>query len=131
VFDRFVYCCRRAAKKQCGWPRLHSRLARIAIVHRFAGGGRAVKKLNITTKRFGWRFGLKPVSDWAYEGKTRRHTNRRLSSGVFGLSKETKIDFQTVLHRQLPADSVVKPLLGSVRFVPFEDGNGQLQSQRE
>jgi hypothetical protein len=119
VFDRFVGCCRRAAKKQCGWPRLHNRLERIAIIHRFAGGGRAVNKLNITKKRLGWRFGLKPVSDWAYEGKTRRHTNRRLSAGVFGLSKETKLDFQTVLHRQLPFDSVVKTVSWLGRLHPI------------
>jgi hypothetical protein len=99
---------------------LHNRLERIAIVHRFAGGGRAVNKLYITTKRLGWRFGLKSVSDWAYEGKTRRHTNRRLSSGVFGLSKETKLDFQTVLHRQLPFGSVVKTVAWLGRLHPIE-----------
>lgn len=108
VFDRFVTCCRRAAQKKGGWPRLQHRLEHIAILHRFAGGGKPVSKLFISKKQLAWRFGLRSVPNWAYEGKTRQHTNRRRSSGFFGFSRESRIEFRTVLHRRLPPEGVVK-----------------------
>ena len=119
IFDRFVNCCVRAAKKQCGWPRFHKGLERIMILHRFAGGGRTVEKLFIDVNQRGWRFGLKSVSASAYTGKIRQQTNGRLSSGFFGLSKTGKIEFKTVLHRRLPLDSVVKTIAWLRRLDPI------------
>jgi hypothetical protein len=119
IFDRFIDCCIRAARQKGGWPRSHNRLERIMILHRFTGGGRAVQNLYFTKKSRIWRFGLKPVPDWAYTGKTRRHTNARLSSGFFGFSKDIKLYFQTVLHRQLPLDASVKNVAWVGRLHPI------------
>jgi hypothetical protein len=108
ILERFVISCYRAAAKKSGWPRRHEGLDRLRIFHRFTNGGRPVKKLFIDDKQLVWKFGIVAVPDDAYSGKSRSHTNRRLSSGFFGLSKTTKITFQTVLHRQLPLDAIVK-----------------------
>jgi Putative transposase DNA-binding domain len=105
VFDRFVTACQQAAKGRRGWPKFHHRLERIAIPHRFSGGGLEVRSLFGTRA---WRFRLEPVCEWAYQGKTRRHTNARLTSGTFGLSKEVQIRFTTVLHRPFPTNALVK-----------------------
>jgi hypothetical protein len=107
VFDRFVDCCRRAAKRRSGWPHIHNRSDRIMILHRFTDGGRAVKNVYLA-KKSGWRFGLKPVPMWVYEGRSRYHTNGRLSSGFFGFSEKTRLNFEVVLHRPLPVDAIVK-----------------------
>jgi hypothetical protein len=108
VFDRFVDCCIRAARNKGGWPRYRNRLERIIILHRFTGNGRAVQDLAFTKESHRWRFGLRPVPTWAYTGNTRQHTNARLSCGFFGFSKDVKLCFQTVLHRQLPFDASIR-----------------------
>jgi hypothetical protein len=105
VFDRFVTACQQAATGKRGWPKSQRRFERIAVPHRFTNGGLEVQSL------FGeraWRFRLEPVSEWAYQGKTRRHTNARLTGGIFGLSKDVQIGFTTVLHRPLPTDALIK-----------------------
>jgi hypothetical protein len=120
VFDRFVNSCIHAARKKGGWPNHHHRLERIMILHRFTGGGRAVRDIFFTEKQSrSWRFGLKPVPDSAYAGKTRHHTNARLSIGFFGFSKDTKLYFRTVLHRQLPIDSTIKNVAWVGRLHPI------------
>jgi hypothetical protein len=120
IFDRFVDSCIRAARKKGGWPRYHNRLERIMILHRFTGGGRAVRNIFFTEKQGrSWRFGLKPVPDSAYAGKTHHHTNNRLSTGFFGFSKDTKLYFRTVLHRQLPLDASVKNVAWVGRLHPI------------
>jgi hypothetical protein len=107
ILNRFVSSCSRAAAQTSSWPRCHDRLDRVNIFHRFAGG-RPVKKLFISDKQLGWRFGLVPISVSAYAGKSRGHTKCRFTSGFFGLSNTNKITFETLLHRQLPSDGIVK-----------------------
>lgn len=105
VFDRFITACQQAAKGKRGWPKFQRRFERIAIPHRFTRGGLRVPSL------FGdraWRFRLEPVSEGAYQGKTRRHTNARLTGGTFGLSKDVQVGFTTVLHRPLPSNALIK-----------------------
>jgi len=109
ILDRFVITCSRAAARKANWPRVHDRIGRINIFHRFAdGAGRPIDRLFIAKGRHGWRFGIEPVPASAYIDKSRVHTNNRLSHGFFGLSKTTRITFKMVLHRPLPSDAVVK-----------------------
>jgi hypothetical protein len=119
VFDRFVTCCRQAAKNKRGWPRFRHRLERVTIPHRFKNGGVLPAALFTRDGGRAWRFGLEPVPQWAYQGKSRSHTNARLTKGFFGLSKATKIKFRTVLHRAFPAQALVKgvTLLGELHSV--------------
>ncbi len=108
VFDRFVTCCQQAAKNKRGWPKFQHRLDRVAIPHRFKNGGVSPEALFTRVGRRAWRFGLEPVPQWAYQGKSRNHTNARLTKGFFGLSKQAKIEFVTVLHRAFPSQGIVK-----------------------
>ncbi len=108
VFERFVMSCRQAVKRRRAWPSLQSRLERVNIPHRFTEGGIEVEAIFRKRGSGGWRFGLDPVDPWAYQGKTRRHTNARLTTGFFGLSRESYIEFKTVLHRPVPSGSIVK-----------------------
>ncbi len=108
VFDRFVTCCEQAAKNRRGWPKFQHRLERVAIPHRFKNGGVSPEALFTRVGRRAWRFGLEPVPQWTYQGKSRNHTNARLTKGFFGLSKQAKIEFVTVLHRAFPSQGIVK-----------------------
>ncbi len=108
VFERFLKSCRQAVKMHRAWPSVHTRLERLNIPHRFTEGGIAVEAIFRKRGRGGWRFGLDPVDPWAYQGRTRRHTNARLTTGFFGLSRESFIEFKTVLHRPMPPGSIVK-----------------------
>ncbi len=105
VFERFVTSCRQAVKSRRAWPSLQSRLERVNIPHRFTEGGIEVEAIFRKRGSGGWRFGLDPVDPWAYQGKTRRHTNARLTTGFFGLSRESYVEFKTVLHRPMPSGS--------------------------
>lgn len=108
VFDRFITACKQAVKKQRAWPTPQNRLERIRVPHRFTEGGIKASAVFRKRGRGGWRFGLDPVDRWAYSGKTRRHTNSRLTRGFFGLSRESVIEFKAVLHRPMPPESIVK-----------------------
>jgi len=108
VFERFLKSCRQAVKMHRAWPSVHTRLERVNIPHRFTEGGIEVEAIFRKRGSGGWRFGLDPVDPWAYEGKTRRHTNERLTRGFFGLSKGSFIEFKTVLHRNMHPESIVK-----------------------
>jgi hypothetical protein len=108
VFERFLKSCRQAVKMHRAWPSVHTGLERVNIAHRFTEGGIEVAAIFRKRGSGGWRFGLDPVDPWAYEGKTRRHTNERLTRGFFGLSKGSFIEFKTVLHRSMHPGSIVK-----------------------
>jgi hypothetical protein len=98
VLDRFDTACRTAKDKPSkdgtpGWPRVHHRLDRIAIPHRFTGGGAELKTLfSDKAKRFSIR------------------SNSRLARGHFGLD-EGRIDFNIVLHRPLPEGAIIKKVV--------------------
>jgi hypothetical protein len=108
VFERFYTSCRQAVKRRRAWPSLHTRLERVNIPHRFTEGGIEVEAIFRKRGSGGWRFGLDSVDPWAYQGKTRRHTNERLTRGFFGLSRGSFIEFKTVLHRTMHPGAIVK-----------------------
>jgi transposase len=98
VLDRFETACRTAKDKPAkdgspGWPRVHHRLERIAIPHRYTGGGVEIKSLfSDRAKRFSLR------------------SNNRLARGHFGLD-EGRINFNIVLHRPLPENAIIKKVV--------------------
>jgi hypothetical protein len=93
------------------WPHLHRRLDRIALSHRFSGGGIALAKLIDNTRAS--RFTLQSSEDWipargGPDGHGVPHSpNRRHWRGRFKLGAET-IDFSLALHRPLPSDAILK-----------------------
>jgi hypothetical protein len=98
VLDRFDTACRTAKDHPAkdgspGWPHVHHGLQRIAIPHRFTGGGAELKSLfSEKAKRFSLR------------------SSNRLARGSFGIG-EAQINFNIVLHRQLPAGAIVKKVV--------------------
>ena len=108
IFDRFVTAAQQAAKNRRGWPVRQRNVERISIPHNFTERG--LQPARLFRKRGGrtWRFGLDRIDDWAYEGKSRAHTNARLTRGFFGINRDACFEFKTVLHRPLPADASVK-----------------------
>lgn len=116
VADRFRTAVRAAAKNQRSWPVSHARLDRISIPHRFTRGGVPVAKLFSERAK---RFRLEPVEQWAYSGKTRRHTKARLTRGLFGIANGEAVRFKTVLHRELPRDALIKRVVWVGRSRPI------------
>ena len=108
VFDRFITAAQQAAKKRRGWPVQQRNAETISIPHNFTGGGLQPAALFRKPGGRTWRFGLDRVEDWAYEGKSRAHTNARLTKGFFGISPDACFEFRTVLHRPLPVAAFVK-----------------------
>ena len=110
LLDRFKTAC---SSKQ--HPRHHSKLERIAIPHRFTGGGRAVNKIFTATSG---SFGLEPVSEEAYASDRQANRKMRGTRGYFGLY-ETSFEFLINLHRELPANSFIKKvtLIGTNKHI--------------
>src|SRR5579871_709818 len=105
VLDRYRQALRASARNQRGWPVRHAKLDRISVPHRFTRGGIPVTKL---FSRRAIRFRFEPVEEWAYSGKTRKHTRARVTRGLFGLAGGEAVQFKTVLHRQIPEGALVK-----------------------
>jgi hypothetical protein len=93
--------------QKAGFPRFHRLLNRVAIPHRFTGGGASVQSLYSNRAR---RFSLVPVDPQAYAGKTRHYTHQRVTTGTFRVGNEM-IRFRTVLHRTIPPNAVVKKVM--------------------
>lgn len=108
VLDRFRAACHAAARNKQGRPQPRKRLDHLSIPHRFTRGGVAVEKLFSARAK---RFRLERTEGWAYEGKTRKHSNARITNGIFGLGAGDAIHFKTVLHRELPRDGIVKRVM--------------------
>lgn len=109
VFDRFVTASRRVAKEQLDLKPHHS-LRRVMIPHRFTGGGIPVARIfNLAFP--GKRLKIRPVPDHAYCDNRRASTRQRLTHGIFGLSDSAKIEFETILHRPIPNDAILKKSL--------------------
>lgn len=103
VFDRFREAAL-AASKRSGTPRPRRRLDSIIIPHRFTDGG--VPPARLFSDRPG-RVRLHPLPAEAYADARRETVRGRITRGEFRLGDET-IVFSTILHRPIPADSVVK-----------------------
>lgn len=102
VLDRFKAAVTRAngaapdpVTGKRGYPRVHSGLQRICIPHRYTGGGSALPLMVSSRAR---RFRL----DTLQAGLVR---------GVFGLDDAAEISFAAVIHRQIPAGSIVKKVM--------------------
>lgn len=109
VFDRFIAMGRRAAKERLDM-KPHHRLRRVMIPHRFTGGGIPVARIfnqNSTAKRLK----IRPVPPSAYRNNDRASTRERLTHGVFGLTDSAKIEFETIMHRAIPAEAILKKSL--------------------
>ena len=109
IFDRFVIAHRRATKEQ--WEmKPHRGLRRVMIPHRFTGGGIPIAKIfdmHSTAKRLK----IEPVAAEAYRDSRRSSKRQRLTHGVFKLSDSAKIEFETILHRSIPNEAILKKSL--------------------
>lgn len=109
VLDRFTAASRRTLKDHSELKPRHG-LRRVMIPHRFTDGGIPVARVfdpGSTAKRLK----IRPVPVHAYHNNTRASARERLTSGVFGLTDSAKIDFETILHRPIPAGSILKKSL--------------------
>jgi len=109
VFGRFIAASRRAVKEQ--WKlKPHHSLRRVMVPHRFSGGGIPIARLfnlDIRAKRLK----IRSVSPNAYLNNHKAARRQRLTRGIFGLSASAKIEFETILHRTVPAEAIVKKAL--------------------
>ncbi len=115
IFDRFATASRRATKEQ--WEmKPHRGLGRIMIPHRFTGGGIPIAKIfdmNSTARRLK----IEPVAAEAYRDNGRSSKRERLTHGFFRLTDSAKIEFETILHRRIPEQAILKKSLWVGEFV--------------
>ena len=109
LLDRFQAASRRAIKYKQTLRQKHG-LKKIMIPHRFTGGGEPVNIL-FTTSGQAWRVKIDPVSETAYLSNNRDYLRDRWTRGIFGIDKDTIISFETIIHRPIPQDSIVKKVI--------------------
>lgn len=109
LLDRFQAASRRAIKYKQKLRQEHG-LKKIMIPHRFTGGGAPVDKLFAADGR-AWRVKIDPVSPTAYLSNARDYLRDRWTRGIFGIDKDTVIPFETIIHRQIPQDAIVKKVM--------------------
>lgn len=119
VLDKFRLAVRTAITRikqgvppaQAGFPKPRSRLRKIAIPHRYTGGGVPIADLiQPQPAKSAKRFWLQPVLARAYLDNARRHKRLRYSQGFFGLGG-ARIPFRVLLHRPLPPEAIVKQVI--------------------
>ena len=115
VFDRFETASKMAAKKGATLH-THSYLDRVAIPHRFTGGGLPIAKFFAITKR-AERIRIEPVDPSVYELTYNPRRRADMTDGIFGIDGAT-IPFRCHLHRPMPAETIVKKAVWSGRFFP-------------
>lgn len=132
VLDRFTVACREAPLRRRNgipsWPVAHRRLDRIAIPHRFTGGGVPVERL---FSRRAERVRLLRPPDGAYaSGARRSRYQRAMPPHAEGLRDEERawnvfriggeaIRFRCVLHRLPPPSAIVKQVVWLGRRDPL------------
>lgn len=106
VADRFTTAARRAVKEH---SELHFRggIRKVNIPHRYTGGGADITRL-FSEDSSAKRLRVYPVKADAYINSKRINTRRRLTRGVFGLAEDVQFEFETIVHRSIPAGSIVK-----------------------
>lgn len=109
ILDRFQSASRRAIKYKQNLRQEHG-LKKIMIPHRFTGGGVPVDKLFAAYGRT-WRVKIDPVSETAYLSNNRDYLRDRWTQGIFGIDKDTVIPFESIIHRQIPQDAIIKKVM--------------------
>lgn len=109
ILDRFTSASRRAVKEHTELQ-MHRGIRRVMIPHRFTGGGIPVAKI-FNVRSTSKRLKVEPVSDDAYRDNSRASIRRRLTRGVFGLGTAAQIEFETILHRRISTNAMLKKAL--------------------
>jgi hypothetical protein len=114
VLDRFLSALKRL-KQGGGFPKIHHRLDRWQIPHRYTGGGVPVRALYSPGAA---RFSLVPVAERAYRQNERASRRERFTRARFGVGEET-VGLNVILHRPIPAEALVKKVALGGRETPL------------
>lgn len=108
IADRFQAASKRAVKYKQTLHQSHI-LKKVMIAHRFTQGGMPVDKI-FTTHSRAWRIKIDPVDPSAYLSSRRDFVRDRWTKGEFGIDHQNIINFETIIHRQIPTSIDGKPV---------------------